>query len=289
MLVSSLLEKNANCNLLTLPLFIHNASTLNDDGTVTKHCTEEIYNQTPLHLAILGKHEAIIKEILSYHDRASRKGLLDSVLLTPDLNLKNSKHQTSLSLAIEMKLMEIAEMLISAGADVDVRDENGYTLLHLSIMAGDCDSAHFLLMHGADFTLKCHSGNTYLQYAVRHKLANVVKELCSLGCDVNVCTGDSRGDCVLWEALRLDCTEIASILVQYKCDTDLWHATEEGFTQTLLHRALDENNQVTAVFLIRSGCDIHCVRKPGSNGDGAEYCDQQTPVHFSFLINLQVN
>lgn len=256
--------------------------------------SDYVYNQSPLHLAILGQHQEIIKQILSYHDRASRKGLLDSILLTPDLNIKNSQHQTPLALAIGLKLMEVAELLINSGANVDVRDEEGYTLLHRAIMGRDCESAHFLLIHGADVALKSFSGDSYLQYAVRYRLTAIVKQLCTLGCDVNVCSGKNPGDVVLWEALHIEDDwelEMASILVQHNCDTDRWHTTEEGFDQTLLHRALDENNQKVAVFLIRSGCDIHAIRKPGPNGEGGEYCDKQSPVSitrfffdFRFLI-----
>ena len=117
-LVSVLLQKNANCNLLTLPpLDFESISLANGANNVVDPFAEDevastpsdpgrippdAYNQTPLHLAILGRHDSIIKEILSYHDRASRKGRLDSALLTPDLNIKNSKHQTPLSLAGEI-------------------------------------------------------------------------------------------------------------------------------------------------------------------------------------------
>ena len=93
-------------------------------------------------------------------------------------------------------------MLINAGADIDVRNEAGYTLLHQAIMKHDGAMAHFLLQHGADFTARSRTGETYLQFAVRHRLASIVHELCSLGADVNVRSATS-GDPVLWEALAL--------------------------------------------------------------------------------------
>ncbi len=361
-LVSVLLQRNANCNLRTLPPppellqtlaflattptergFNFNGDDLEGgkDGSrstataVDPFASEEesaehqrtdsfagqaprskaaavVYNQTPLHLAILGRHREIIQEILSYHDRASRKGALDHSLLTPDLNVKDSRAQTPLSLAVQHQLTDIAEMLINGGADVDVRNEQGLTLLHLAIAARDAPMAHFLLAHGADLGAKTRSGESYLQFAVRHRLPSVVEELCTLGADVNV-RSPKNGDPVLWEALQAlkgvnpaetsekeaekekekekdleAANEIASVLVRHRADTDFWHTSAEGggFRQTLLHRALDENNEAVAVFLIRAGCDAQCKRKPGPNGEGAEDCDGQTPVRREFSLSL---
>ena len=160
-------------------------------------------------------------------------------------------------------------------------------------MNGDGEMAHFLLLHGADCTAQSKAGETYLQFAVRYRLASIVQELCGFGVDVNV-RSSTNGDPVLWEALVSgtlseddSSEEIASILVQNKCDTDFWHQTREGFYQTLLHRALDENKENVAIFLIRSGCDISCIRKPGPDGKGSDDCDGQTPVSLIYCFYIK--
>lgn len=305
-LVQILLQRNANCNMLTTkPIDIEcqssneimdeNESEIDSNDpfaepkSVENRSTGMIYNQTALHLAILGRHETIIKEIINYHDRASRMGHLNSALMTPNFDMKNSAHQTPLSLAIKLRLKDVAEMLILSGSDVDVRDERKNTLLHQAIMDGDEEMAHFLLQHGADTNIRTEGGETYLQYAVRYRLPTIVEELCTMGADVNV-RSSINDDPVLWEALKLisskddhQCNDetIASILVRYNCDTDCHHRAGDGFDQTLLHRALDENNEPIAVFLIRAGCDIHCCRVPGPNGEGSDDCDRQTPLHMA--------
>lgn len=320
LLVQVLLSKNANCNLVTQPPppsskamkrpsqeDAHFKEEDQDDEDFPSDSPEAIahrnaqhssrlhattYSQTPLHLAILGGHCDIIQEILSYHEDAQRKGNLDSTLLKPDLSIRNSRHQTPLALSIELKQPSIAQMLISAGADVDVRDDvDGRTLLHKAIMSGDAQSAHFLLEHGADATLKLPpSGQSYLHLAVQHSLPTVVRELCSL--DASLRSGKTSsaddslplgGDCILWDALKIfketGSDEIASILVEHGCDVNYWHVCPEGrFKQTLLLRALDENNEGAAVFLVRAGCDIHACRLAGNDGDGSDDCDGQTPV-----------
>lgn len=271
-LVCLLLEKNVNCNLVTLPS-LHN------------NCQEIVYNQTALHLAILGGHDAIVERILSFHDGWSRKGCLDSALLTPDVDVKNSLHQTPMSLAVETGQINVAEMLIQSGADVNVKDDNGVSLLQRMILEGNENGAQFLLEHGVDINARCaDSGESYLECAIRHGRPKIVESLCRLGSNVHEPSID--GDSLLWKALKRDdaSNELASILVRYDCDPNGWHqSTEGGFRQTLLHRALDENNQRAAIFLIQNGCDIHAIRRPGPEGQGKDDCDGQTPVSKTFF------
>lgn len=286
------MRKNINCNLLTHPLDERkNLSIEKNDG---KEIEEDkvVFNQTALHFAIYGGHIDIIKEILSYHDRSSRKGCLDSSLLIPELDIKNSKHQTPLSLSIELNMIAISEMLILSGANINVKNEEGLSLLHSMIINGNIEAAKFLLKHGINIADKCPLTNqSYLQYAIRYQRAPIVELLCKLGADVNELS--TNGDCLLWEALKIykefGSVEMASILVRFNCDRDGWHQSQEcGFYQTLLHRALDQNDQDAAIFLIHSGCDIHCIRKPGPNNEGKEDCDKQTPVNnfCCFFLNF---
>nr|KAG5688480.1 hypothetical protein BaRGS_011918 [Batillaria attramentaria] len=63
---------------------------------------------------------------------------------------------------------------------------------------------------------------------------------------------DSEGNCPLWQALETGQEDIAQILVHHKCDVNLWSEGPSQCQQTLLHRAIDENNEAVACFLIRS-------------------------------------
>lgn len=270
-LVSALLEKGANCNLMTSPLGFADSLSSPEE--------EKVYNQTPLHLSIIGRHEPVIEVILSHHDRASKKGDIGSALLMPNLNIKNSRDETPLYLAIQMGLHSVAQMLINAGASVNIVNVNGLTLLHQAIISSDTENAKFLLNHGSDIDIKTPDGEHCLQLAVRHQLEAVVEELCAKGSDVNIV--DKEGNCILWNALQMENENIASILVQYQCNTNYWSAADDGCYQTLLHRALDENNERAACFLIRCGSDINSPRKPSPEGFGAEDIDGQTPLQMA--------
>jgi ankyrin repeat protein len=207
--------------------------------------------------------------------------------MMPNLNIKNSKDQTPLYLAIQLGLHSVAQMLINAGASVD-EFCNGFTLLHQAIINGDSEGAKFLLNHGSDININTPDGEPSLLLAVKHQLVSVVEELCAKGSDVNIV--DKEGNCILWTALQMENEDIASILVQYQCDTNCWSAADDGCWQTLLHRALDENNEKAASFLIRCGCDINSPRKPSPEGLGQEDIDGQTPVFKkSFLIDSNLS
>ncbi|KAJ7374097.1 Ankyrin repeat and FYVE domain-containing protein 1 [Desmophyllum pertusum] len=62
-----------------------------------------------------------------------------------------------------------------------------------------------------------------------------------------------------------------------------------GCTQSLLHRAIDERDELSACFLIRSGCDINSPRRPGPDGEGGvEAWDGMTPLHLACEAGLDV-
>ncbi len=70
--------------------------------------------------------------------------------------------------------------------------------------------------------------------------------------------------------------------VSNRCDTTQWGNGPENCQQTLLHRAIDENNDAVAIFLIKSGCDINSPRRPGLNGElPDEAKDKMCPIHLA--------
>lgn len=282
-----LLDNNANVSMVT-------SSTVNSFDPFCPESESEVYNQTPFHLAILHQHESIIKAIINRiksQSTSSASTNMDfnnsssSSSISP-YDIKNSNDETSLSIALRLKLLEIAQLLIDEGANVNIKDSDGYTLLHRTIMNCDSRGALFLLNHGADINICTPKGETPLQLAVNHQLESVLIDLCSKGADVN--TLDSTGNSPLWNALERKNEDIASILVQYDCDTDCWSEGPGGCLQSMLHRALDENNEFIAVFLIRSNCDLNSPRKPGPNGAGEEEAhDGLTPLHMACSWGLE--
>ncbi|RWS28105.1 rabankyrin-5-like isoform X2 [Leptotrombidium deliense] len=272
--VESLLKHGANCNATTSPQSYSDASSIEDN----------VYNQTPLHFAVMANQEEVIRTILKFKDSNARD--LASSIIAPNLNIKDSREKTALTIAVEKGLHAVAQLLIDEGANVNIVDAESYSLLQRAIINGDSRGAVFLLTHGADYNMRTPENETPLQLAIKHQLECVVIDLCAKGTDMNVV--DANGICPLWFALENENEDIASILVQYDCDTNFWSEGPGGCWQTLLHKALDENNEFIACFLIRSGCDVNSPRKPSPEGKGEEEAyDGQTPLHLACCWGLE--
>ena len=104
-----------------------------------------------------------------------------------NVNAKSSDNLTPLMLALSNKhsnKMKIAEILLSAGAEVNVHDNvDGWTSLMLASVEGDTTIIQMLIANGANVDAKTKDGRTALMVA---KNAAVVDVLISIGANANV-------------------------------------------------------------------------------------------------------
>lgn len=214
-----------------------------------------------LHYAVENKSIDVIRILVDFKENAVENAE------KPDFNLKTVDGDSPLSLALMMEAKELVPILIEGGADVNARNGQDLTLLHQAILKEDAETAVFLLNQGADFNALTGDQESPLQLAIHCRLPTVVDQLCTLG--VSFSSPNSKGDPPLWTALESEQDEIASVLVRHGVDTDCWSSSgPDGCLQTLLHRAIDENREAAAIFLIRSRCDLDSSRQPGPNGEG---------------------
>lgn len=233
--------------------------------------------KTALHFAVQSDRSTAVLSAFVEH-KLNQTGSVAGEM--PDFNLKNSDGDSPLSLALALGHNQLVPLLIHGGADVNARNGQDLTLLHQAILKEDAATACFLLAQGADMDALTGDQESPLQLAIHCKLAAVVDALCDAG--VSFCApADNRGgEPPLWSALAADLPDIAAVLVKHGVDTDSWAPGPDGCQQTLLHRAIDENNETAAVFLVRSGCDVDAPRQPGAGGTGgAEARDRATPMH----------
>lgn len=225
-----------------------------------------------LHYAVESKNQEIIEIFVD------AKNKTESNAEEIDFNLKTVDGDSPLSLALTAEAKELVPILIRGGADVNVRNGQDLTLLHQAILKEDAETSVFLLNQGADMNALTGDQESPLQLAIHCRLPKVVDALCSLG--VSFSAPNSKGDPPLWTALESEQDEIAAVLVRHGVDTDCWSAGPEGCLQTLLHRAIDENRESAAIFLIRSRCDLDSPRQPGPNGEGGDEAkDKASPLH----------
>ncbi|KAK1157442.1 rabankyrin-5 [Acipenser oxyrinchus oxyrinchus] len=275
-LTAELLQQGANPNLQTeQPL-------LGDSGRLGARAG--VYLQSPLHMAIVYNHPDVVSVILE--QKANALHATNNLQIIPDFSLKDSMDQTVLGLALWTGMHTIAAQLLGSGASINDTMSNGHTLLHMAIQRQDSKSALFLLEHQADINVRTRDKETALQLAISNQLPLVVDAICTRGADMSVL--DEKGNPPLWLALENGLEDIASTLVRHGCDATCWSPGPGGCLQTLLHRAIDENNESMACFLIRSGCDVNSPRKPGPNGEGDEEAhDGQTPLHLAGSWGLE--
>ena len=187
--------------------------------------------------------------------------------------------------------------LLMHGADVNVRDLDGWTPLHRTVVYALAKNyaaaqnfaaaentailAKLLINHGADVNAKINTkghlaGYTPLHLAAQYNTAEVAKLLIDGGADVHAKTEGERyytGYTPLhWAARRKKSTEIARMLIVKGADVNA--KAKHGWTP--LHNAALVNATETAKLLIENGADVNAIISVVESG-GCCY-DGQTPL-----------
>ena len=109
-----------------------------------------------------------------------------------NINTNHTENKsTALHLAIQNDRNEIAELLISEGADVKLSMANGWTSLHLLSQTDNLKLIELLLKNKAKTNIKTNEGYTPLILAAYNKQYKVCKLLIEYGADINMT--DNKG------------------------------------------------------------------------------------------------
>ena len=209
---------------------------------------------------------------------AARKGdreiLIELLQRKPDLvNLRNSAGWTAFSLAALAGHKNIAQILISNGADVDARGD-GHTALHLVASAGNENIARFLMARGADINARNDDGATPLHCVSVHQAympgprmnkfiegcRMVARALIDKGAEVNA--RDNNGWTPLHVSVQAGAPDIEKELLARGADPN----AKQNLGSTPLHFALVRENSRTAVIvemLVGHGADVNAATNSG--------------------------
>ena len=81
--------------------------------------------------------------------------------------------------------MSEIESLLTAGADVNTKDNNDFTLLMSFVKRNDMKTVKILLEYGANLKLKDFSSFTALDYAIQNNNLKMVELLMQYGTDIS--------------------------------------------------------------------------------------------------------
>ena len=91
------------------------------------------------------------------------------------------------ALSSENKGANVAELLLAAGAEVNLQDTSNRAALHWAAKNGNADVVKLLLAAGADVNVQSHLlGWTALMRAAENGDADIVEWLIAAGADVNL-------------------------------------------------------------------------------------------------------
>jgi len=87
---------------------------------------------------------------------------------------------------------DVAELLLAKGADINAKDDHGFTALMWAVVGGHFHAVKLLLDKGADINAKNNNGQTALMHAALGGEVDAVKLLLDKGADINA--KDKDGD-----------------------------------------------------------------------------------------------
>ncbi|KAL6507328.1 hypothetical protein OROGR_023523 [Orobanche gracilis] len=142
------------------------------DGLLEKGYNIDLVDKdglTALHLAVIGKRDAVISHLL-------RKG--------SNPEAKDQDGATPLHYAAQVGALQIVKLLIKYKVDVNVADNEGWTPLHVAMQTRNKDISKVLLVNGADKTRRNKDGNTPIDLSLcygkdfkSYELAKLVKQV----------------------------------------------------------------------------------------------------------------
>jgi len=150
-----------------------------------------------------------------------------------DVNAREADGATALAWAALRCNREIASLLVKAGANPNLTNEQGIGPLYIAITNGSTDIVKLLLENRADASLAREDGETPLMAAARLGQVEVMQMLLDRGAEVNARQKKFGQTALMWAA---GYPEAVRLLVQHGADvratTKSWDITSTIYTPT---------------------------------------------------------
>ncbi|XP_058492535.1 histone-lysine N-methyltransferase EHMT1a isoform X2 [Solea solea] len=175
-----------------------------------------------------------------------------------NLDMFDEEQRTPLMVACENNHLDTVKYLLRGGAAVGHKDIMGFTCLHLAAKLGHCDIIHHLLTKASKY-INCQDdgGWTPITWAIEYKHKELVHLLLSRGADVNI-RDKEENVCLHWAALS-GCDDVAQALLEAQCDLSAVNVHGD----TPLHVAARENRLDCVMLFLARGADVTQRNKEG--------------------------
>lgn len=194
--------------------------------------------------------------------KAASKGDMEKVkeLLNKDPELVNSKDDNGsrpIHYASLRGHKNIAELLITRGADVNARDQYLSSPLHLAARGGHQEVVDLLIRNGGYTEHKNNLGMTPLYFACLEGRNNIAALLIAKGADIN--TKRSDGETLLHIASAIGNKEIVELLIKKGLTVNI----RRRYGITPLHLASTFGQKLVVEILIANGADLNVKSDDG--------------------------
>jgi ankyrin repeat protein/L-ascorbate metabolism protein UlaG (beta-lactamase superfamily) len=175
-----------------------------------------------------------------------------------DLESGDSDESTALDNAALNRHGDMVAFLLSKGADVNRRDKNGACALSFATAAGDTAIVDQLMRAGADLNFRDANGYTLAHFAVGRNLRGLLDILIARGSDLEAAT--SEGITPLHSAAGRGRVEMVKSLL----DRGVKHSPLDGHGQTPMFGAAMNNHAEVVRLLLAAGADPNVTDEMGN-------------------------
>jgi cytohesin len=182
----------------------------------------------PLHKAAADGDVGVVKSLVEKGDEVDKR---ENIFL-----------RTALHRAVAAGNREVAELVLSYGANPNARDNGGFSALHYAAINDNRKMVELLIAKEADVNAKDASGNTPLYSAVRSGHKDIAEMLLEKGAEISIHVAAFLG-------------HIEDIKNFVETGTSIDANDSRGFTP--LHYAVIQGHYDTAKFLIAKGAHVN--------------------------------
>ncbi len=196
-----------------------------------------------------------------YGTTAGKKAAVQSLISAgAKVNARfGDKNTTVLMLSAWKGYSEITDMLIDAKAELEAKDNAGWTAVWWAVWTKHPHIVNLLVGAGADVDSKNKDKEPMVIWATLNQDIEAIQLLIDAGADVNAV--DEDGYCALRWTIAVENEKILQLLIDAKAELEAKDA--DGWT-ILMHAVLKENERFIQL-LIDAGADVNAVDEDGDS------------------------